>query len=269
LGGNSLSDEEARPEDNSDSEDKDSFSKFIHDNLNMDGMPDVPNTPTKSKDDEGNQAPPPPPTTPFSSRFGKSSNSFSRFGTPKSDDNFDDSDDDDPFTGSSNIFGKKSPFSGDSKDRPTPFGGSGSRFGGGSSSFGNSGSRFGGGNSENSPFNRFGSDKNPPPPPSPFSALGRLSTNKQPPSSFGQRFTMPKTPQQKRTELIRNLTQLFKDLLPSILLLLLLIYFITIFSQYQPDVLKNEIQQLQQTITQQENQIRQLQARLEAMSQER
>jgi len=51
--------------------------------------------------------------------------------------------------------------------------------------------------------------------------------------------------------------------------LLLLIYFITIFSQYQPDVLKNEIQQLQQTITQQETQIRQLQARLEAMSQER
>lgn len=264
-----MSDEEARPEDNSDSEDKDSFSKFIHDNLNMDGMPDAPNTPNKSKDDEGNQ-PPPPPVNPFSSRFGKSPSSFSRFGAPKSDDEAD-NDDDDPFTGSTGIFGKK-PFSGDSKDRPTPFGSSGSRFGSGSggSSFGNSGSRFGGGNSENSPFGRFGSDKNPPPPPSPFSALGRLSTNKQqPPSSFGQRFAQPKTPQQKRAEFIRNLAQLFKDLLPSLLLLLLLIYFITIFSQYQPDVLKGEIQKLQETITQQETQIRHLQAQIESMSQER
>ncbi|MCU0480060.1 MAG: hypothetical protein MUE54_02470 [Anaerolineae bacterium] len=261
-----MSDEEARPEDNPESEDKDSFSQFIHDNLNMDGMPDAPNNSTKAKDDE-------PPTNPFTSRFGKPpTGGFSRFGTPKSDFEDFDNDDDDPFTGSSSVFGKKSPFSGDNKDRPTPFGSSGSRFGGGSGgSSSNSGNRFGGGNSENNPFGRFGGgDKNPPPPPSPFSALGRLSTNKQhPSSSLGQKFTPPKTKEQKRTEFFRNMTQLFKDLLPSILLLLLLIYFISVFSQYQPDVLKGDIQDLQATIEQQNEQIRQLQSQLESMSRER
>lgn len=262
-----MSDEEARPEDNSESEDKDSFSKFIHDNLNMDGMPDAPNNTTKSKDDEGNT----PTNTPFPPRFGKPpSSGFSRFGTPKPDSDAFGDDDDDPFTGSAGLFNKKSPFSGDNKDRPTPFGWSGSRFGGSSGASGNSGNRFGGGNSENSPFGRFGGDKNPPPPPSPFSALGRLSTNKQPPSpSFGRKFTPPKTKEQKRADLIRNMAQLFKDLLPSILLLLLLIYFIMVFSQYQPDVLKGNIQQLQATIQQQEEQIRQLQSQLESMSRER
>ena len=277
LGGIALSEEENRPEDNSDGEDKDSFSKFIHDNLSMDGMPDAPKDEKKAKDDEE----PKPPTSPFTSRFGKPpSAGFPRFGASKSDDDDDDLDDDaeSPFGGSTGIFGGKSPFSGDNKDRPSPFGGSGnsgSRFGGGGSSFGNSGSRFGSGNSGsgntgNNPFgSRFGGDKNTPPPPSPFSPLGRLSNNKQPPPPFTRGASLPKSKEQKRAEAIRHGLQIFKELLPSLLLLLLLVYFITVFSQYQPDVLKGEINQLQQTITQQEVQIRQLQAQIETMERER
>jgi hypothetical protein len=281
FGGIALSDEETRPEDNSDGHDKDSFSKFIHDNLSMDGMPDAPpNDVKKAKDDE---EPKQPPINPFTSRFGRSTpTGFSRFGSSKSDDDDDDDfgDDDDtdsPFSGSTGIFGGKLPFSGDNKDRPSPFGSSGSRFGGGGSgsgSFGDSGSRFGGGNRDsgnNTPFgNRFGGDKNTPPPPSPFSPLGRLSNNKQVPQPpFGRGLTPLKTKQQKRAEVIRRGMQIFKELLPSLLLLLIFVYFITIFSQYQPDVLKNEMNQLQQTITQQESQIRQLQAQIEAMARER
>ncbi len=292
-----MSDEETRPEDNSDGHDKDSFSKFIHDNLSMDGMPDASKDTKKAKDDEEPKLPPSPFT-----RFGRStSGSFSRFGSSKSDDDDDDDfgDDDDtdsPFGGSTGIFGGKSPFSDDNKDRPSRFGGgsrfggssgdSGSRFGSGSGSSGDSGSRFGGGsgssgggsrfgggsdNTPNNPFsNRFGGDKNTPPPPSPFSPLGRLSNNKQAPQSvFGRKLTSIKSREQKRAYAIRWGLHTVKELLPILLLLAIFVYFVTIFSQYQPDVLKGEIGQLQQTITQQESQIRQLQAQIEAMSRER
>ncbi|HRF94628.1 MAG TPA: hypothetical protein PLZ51_05535 [Aggregatilineales bacterium] len=96
-----------------------------------------------------------------------------------------------------------------------------------------------------------------------------MSNNKQPPPPFTRGASLPKSKEQKRAEAIRHGLQIFKELLPSLLLLLLLVYFITVFSQYQPDVLKGEINQLQQTITQQEAQIRQLQAQIETMERER
>ena len=267
-----MADEETRPENNEDRDDKDSFSKFIDDNLNLDGMADAPNTPRTIKDDENIN--PPPSSNPFTSRFGKPPSGFSRFGMSKSDDDFDHDDDTNPFTGSTGFLSKKPPFGGDNTDRPSPFGGGkGSRFGSSDSGsrFG-SGNRFGGNNDDNASDNPFGSpfgkSKSPPPPPSQFSALGRLSSNRQSaPNRFAR--TLPKSPAEKRADTLRKFAQIFKQLLPSILLLLLLIYFITIFSQYQPDVLKGEIQNLQQTITQQEAQIRQLQAQIEAMSRER
>lgn len=256
-----MADEERRPEDNPDADDKDSFSKFIDENLDLNGMPDAPSNAKTAKDDENID----PPTNPFTSRFGKPSSGLSRFGLSKSDDNF--NDDEESFTGSTGFLGKKPPFTSDNR----PF--SGSRFGGEESGnrFGGSG-RFGGGfgssGDSNSSGSRFGGNKTPPPPPSPFSPLGRLSSNRQPSSMpFGR--AIPKTSMQKRAEALLKINQVIKELLPSLIFLLILIYFITLFNKYQPDALKNEIQQLQQTITQQEAQIRQLQAQIEAMSRER
>ncbi|PJF30135.1 MAG: hypothetical protein CUN52_04830 [Phototrophicales bacterium] len=267
MGADILADEERRPEDNPDADDKDSFSKFIDENLDLNGMPDAPSNAKTAKDDENIN----PPTNPFTSRFNRPPSGLSRFGLSKSDDDTDD-DDEDPFTGSTGFLGKNPPFTG---DRPL----SGGRFGGnsdGSHRFGgeDSGNRFvgrggfGSSGDSNPSGSRFGGNKTPPPPPSPFSPLGRLSSNRQPSSMpFGR--TLPKTPTQKRAEALLKINQVIKELLPSLIFLLILIYFITLFNKYQPDALKNEIQQLQQTITQQEAQIRQLQAQIEAMSRER